>query len=80
MTHWYHYITIAVAVFFAGGWALGLVLSARNRTGSNILAVCVWWALLALAIAGTFNPLHLLWAFPAALIGSLLLVLAAGRL
>lgn len=72
---WYEYIVIALAMYFAGGWALGLALSPRNRTGGNIVTVIVWWVGLTLVLAGTFAPLHLLWVFPVALLLPPLLLL-----
>lgn len=78
--HWYEILTIGAAIFFAGGWGLGLALSPRNRTGGNIVTVCAWWVLVALALAEVFAPLHLLWAFPLALIVPALLLLLVGRL
>lgn len=77
---WYEIATLAAAIFFAGGWGLGLALSPRNRTGGNITTVCAWWVLLALALSEVFAPLHLLWAFPLALIAPALLLLSVGRL
>jgi hypothetical protein len=78
--HWYEYIVIGLAVFFAGGWGLGLALSPRNRTGGNIITVILWWVALSLALTGAFAPLHLLWIFPVALLLPALLLLSFWRL
>lgn len=71
------YAVWAVAVFFAFGWAFGLVASPRNRLGSNILTVILWWAAIAACAAGAFSVFHLLWLFPVFLVLPVLLL--AGR-
>lgn len=62
------YLVWAAALFFAATWAFGLVASPRNRIGSNILTVILWWVALALAFSRTFSVFHLLWIFPLALV------------
>jgi hypothetical protein len=71
------YAVWALAIFFAGTWAFGLVTSPRNRIGSTILTVIIWWVLIAFASTETFSVFHLLWAFPVALVAPVLLL--AGR-
>lgn len=77
MATWAEYATWAVALFFAATWTFGLVMSPRNRNGSNILTVMLWWVAIALAFAGSFSVFHLLWVFPVSLILPALLL--AGR-
>lgn len=71
---WFEYVIWAAAIFFAGSWTLGLVLSPRNRTGGNILTVVLWWIAMVATFIGEFSSMHLLWAFPAALLVPLLLL------
>jgi hypothetical protein len=78
--NWIEYGIVGVAAFFAGGWALGLALSARNRTGGNIITVATWWAILSAWFIGDFSAFHLLWAFPLALVLPALLLFKLGRL
>lgn len=75
---WLGYATWVAAIFFAASWTFGLVMSPRNRAGPNILTVMLWWVGVALAAAGQFSVLHLLWAFPVALVVPA--VLLAGRI
>lgn len=77
---WYEYAVIAVALFFAGSWAFGLVFSARNRTGGNIATVILWWVAIALVLAEAVAPIHLLWIFPVSLVVPALLLFSRGRL
>lgn len=77
---WYDWAIYVVAAFFAASWAFGLVISARNRTGGNIATVLLWWMLLTSSWLAPFSPLHLLWAFPLALVLPALLLLRHGRL
>lgn len=74
------YVVWALALFFAGSWAFGLVVSPRNRIGSTILTVLVWWACMAAAAAGAFSVFHLLWMFPLALVVPAVLMMGSGRL
>ena len=77
---WYDWAIYSAATFFAATWALGLILSPRNRTGGNICTVIIWWAVLVASWLAPFSSLHLLWAFPVALLVPPLLLLPLGRL
>jgi hypothetical protein len=78
--HWYEWVALVVAVFFASTWAVGLALSPRNRTGGNIVTVIAWWVLIFSSWLAPFTSLHLLWAFPVALLLPAALLLTIGRL
>ena len=65
---WFNYAIWALAIFLAGSWTFGLVVSPRNRIGSTIVTVILWWLLLVTSFSGDLPAWHLLYAFPAALL------------
>jgi hypothetical protein len=71
---WTVYIVWIAALFFAGSWTFGLIYSPRDRIGSTIVTVILWWVAIALAASGVFSAWHLLWLFPASLLAPALLL------
>lgn len=65
---WLEYLAVGAAIFFAASWTFGLAVSPRNRIGSTIVTVIVWWVALTAWFFGDFSSLHLLWVFPVALL------------
>jgi glycerol-3-phosphate acyltransferase PlsY len=68
-----------VAVFFAGSWAFGLVTVPRQRIGSTILTVLLWWVSIAVVALSKIPVFHLLWVFPCALVIPAVLLLGSRR-
>ena len=65
---WLEYFCVGAAIFFATTWAVGLIASPRNRIGSNIATVILWWICLTAWFLGTFSGFHLLWLYLLALV------------
>lgn len=76
---WLRIVVWGVALFFAAGWTLGFILSPGYRLLSSVAAVVYWWCAIALAAAGAFSVLHLLWFMPLALLVSGRLMLSFMR-
>jgi hypothetical protein len=77
---WCELAALVAAGFFAVTWVFNLMVVPRTRTAGNIITVISWWVLLAACMLTPFTTLHLLWAFPAALLLPVLVLLPLNRL
>lgn len=61
------WITYALAVFFLGGWILGIRRSSVTVEGATkgvINTVGLWLIALGVVVVGEISPFHLLWVYP----------------
>lgn len=70
------YAVLAVALFFAGSWTLGVLIRPNLRLKATIVTIVLWWAEIGTAIFSAMDALHLLWLMPASLFGPSMLAAA----
>jgi hypothetical protein len=62
------YLAWAVALFFAGSWAFGLVIRPDYRLKSTVATVLFWWIEIATLFVSGVSVFHLLWLMPISLL------------
>ncbi|MDH0095300.1 hypothetical protein N7333_01755 [Pseudomonas sp. GD04158] len=70
------YALWAVVFFFSASWTLGLIINPSMRVKSTIVTIIYWWISIGFALVSAFNPWHLLWLMPLALIAPMLFMQA----
>ncbi|KPY89754.1 Unknown protein sequence [Pseudomonas syringae pv. spinaceae] len=63
----------AVVLFFAIGWAFGLIVNPQFRLKTTVVTVMHWWIAIGAALVFGIKVWHLFWVMPLILVASMII-------